>query len=190
MMRSYTRLLLVIALSLGCGVPAVHAQFQPGTGYGAYGASGGAYQPLVSPYLNMLRPGNSAINYFGMVRPQVNFGNSIQNLNASVRYLQSEPVLQPGEELPLSTGHAASFQTQTRFFQVRSMPAGIYGGYGASGGYGGGAGGMRPGAGMSMMGGMGGAGMGGMGMGGVGGAGIGGAGSFGGGASSRTSAPR
>ncbi len=37
--------------------------------------------PVLSPYMNLARPGtNPAINYFGLVRPQIQTGQNLQNL--------------------------------------------------------------------------------------------------------------
>jgi len=41
---------------------------------------GGYLPPAYSPYLNLLRQGNPAINYYGLVRPQIDFRNQIQGL--------------------------------------------------------------------------------------------------------------
>src|SRR4051812_18227610 len=50
--------------------------------------------PTVSPYLNLLRPGNSpALNYYGLVRPQF-------QTNADLLGLQQRMNLSPGQRLP------------------------------------------------------------------------------------------
>lgn len=42
-------------------------------------------RPPVSPYLNLIRPGNSpGVNYYGLVRPQIEFRNNLQNLQQQV----------------------------------------------------------------------------------------------------------
>src|SRR4051794_19633319 len=60
-------------------------------------------RPAVSPYLNLTRTGTDpAINYYGIVRPQLEFNNSIQNLNRQVGALEAGAGLSPGlaSELP------------------------------------------------------------------------------------------
>lgn len=111
--------------------------------------------PAISPYINLLRPGAMpAINYYGLVRPQVQAQQAITNLTREVQAVeatQQSMLMFPGADQAgsVTTGHAAGFFTHTRY----------YGG--------GGMGGMNRGGG-----GMGGAGMGGgmnRGMGGMGG---------------------
>ena len=47
--------------------------------------------PGVSPYLNLLRQGNSqALNYYGLVRPQVEFRSGIQQLQQQGNTQQAE----------------------------------------------------------------------------------------------------
>lgn len=49
------------------------------------------YRPPVSPYLNLLnRQTNPAINYFGIVRPQLQFGQAIQQQQAELNQLRQQ----------------------------------------------------------------------------------------------------
>src|SRR5262245_24622450 len=51
------------------------------TGFGRPpGLGSPGYRPPVSPYLNLTRPGNQAINYYGLVRPQVEGAQALQQL--------------------------------------------------------------------------------------------------------------
>jgi hypothetical protein len=93
---------LAAMLVWGCVATACQAQFNPRFGAGAPG-------PAVSPYLNLQRGGNPAINYYGLVRPQVaaarafeSLGNDVANLEASSQVVQ--------------TGIRSSFMTQGRYF--------------------------------------------------------------------------
>jgi len=43
-------------------------------------AAGSYAQAPLSPYLNLVRGGNPAVNYYGLVRPQVDSRNAIQQL--------------------------------------------------------------------------------------------------------------
>ena len=77
-------------------------------------------RPTVSPYLNLYRGGASATsNYYNLVRPEIDFRNSIQQLQT-----QSTANQQALSDLatpagPLVTGHAAGFMTQRSYFQTQ-----------------------------------------------------------------------
>jgi hypothetical protein len=98
------------------------------------------YRPPVSPYLNLALPGNTAINYYGLVRPQVQAMNAINQLQGQV--LQNEQALYAAEaygpqQFPV-TGHTAGFQNHLGYFQnwrTRSGPGSpaLAGGSGAPG---------------------------------------------------------
>src|SRR3954469_12280831 len=75
----------------------------------------GVNTPPVSPYLNLLRPGTSpAINYYGIVRPEMNFMNSVQALQAQLGYAQQAGALSTGEVG--TTGHPAFFLNHGGYF--------------------------------------------------------------------------
>src|SRR3954470_3145415 len=72
-------------------------------------------RPTISPYLNMVRPGaNPALNYFGLVRPQIQTSRALQAFQQEL--LPVAGGLAPAVEqagaasspLP-STGHTTSF---------------------------------------------------------------------------------
>lgn len=71
-------------------------------------------RPTVSPYLNLFRGGNPAVNYYDLVRPQQQFANSLQQLQqqaAPVVPLTAETV----QGIPV-TGHTAVFMNFSRFY--------------------------------------------------------------------------
>lgn len=71
----------------------------------------------VSPYLNLLRGGNPAINYYGLVRPQQNFTNSINSLQAGQQALANQlPALAAEAAGPPPTGHPATFLNYSGYF--------------------------------------------------------------------------
>src|SRR5262249_10801461 len=78
-----------------------HAQFiynQP--------ATSPFYRPVISPYLNLGLPGNPAINYFGLVQPQINTANQLGLLQGQL--FQQQAVLGTGYGYPggvLVTGY-------------------------------------------------------------------------------------
>jgi hypothetical protein len=68
------------------------------------------YRPPVSPYLNLMRPGTpGGINYYGLVRPQLQFSTGLQRVEQEALAARYQDGAYP------TTGHA------TRFFN--------YGGY-------------------------------------------------------------
>lgn len=128
------------------------------------GLNGPGNTPTFSPYINLLREGGGVgQNYFGLVRPQVEFAQQNQMLGQGINALQANQ-MQPGRMVGGygytqlgATGHPVMFGT-------------INGGR-FQGGYNG----MAGGGGGGMQGGFGGGAMGGAAMGGFGGAGGGGA---------------
>lgn len=92
--------------------------------------------PAFSPYLNLNRAGASpAINYFGIVRPQIDFRNSIQGLQQDYRALATQrPTDDPfTTDLP-PTGHTPQFLNYGGYFgrPLNSVP-GAQAGAGAAG---------------------------------------------------------
>jgi hypothetical protein len=83
---------------------------------------GGQYsRPIVSPYLNLLNNGNAAINYYGLVRPQIAANAAFQALGANVTTLGANiNSLEAGNQ-PLQTGHRSSFMTQDRYFMTNGV---------------------------------------------------------------------
>jgi hypothetical protein len=75
--------------------------------------------PVFSPYLNLLNRGNPAINYYGIVRPEVQDQQQLQRLqlglartNAEIEATTATPGFLP------TTGHAVGFMTQARYFNT------------------------------------------------------------------------
>ena len=82
------RIMLALATALGVLVAAERAQAQvilPGPPQNPY------LQPQVSPFLNINRGGNPAINYFGIVQPQLQAAQQLQALQ-----MQQAQMLQLG----------------------------------------------------------------------------------------------
>src|SRR5687768_777920 len=77
-------------------------------------------RPAFSPYLNLVRPGGSpALNYYGLVRPEIQARQAINNLQgAAAANQQAIGALQAGSpDLPV-TGHQAQFMTHGIYFQT------------------------------------------------------------------------
>jgi hypothetical protein len=107
------------------------------------GPFAGPRQGAFSPYLNLTRQGASpAINYYGLVRPQQQFGAEINQLQRQVTSGPFSSLADPTAEQPSLTGHAFGFQNQYLYYQ-NQYTAGNYGlsrstgGFGGSSGYGG-----------------------------------------------------
>jgi hypothetical protein len=98
-------------------VPA-HAQFPPGPA--------GFRTPPFSPYLNLNRRGtNPAINYYGLVRPQIEFRNAIQNLQSDVSSLGAQAASgQAGVTTLPPTGHPTQFSNLSGYFPLSATARG------------------------------------------------------------------
>jgi hypothetical protein len=91
-------------------------------------ASGASAQPQVgpvnrppafSPYLNLLRTGNSpGVNYYGLVRPQMEFRSGIQDLQQQVLTNQAA-ISDLNNSTVLSTGHRTSFLNTGKYYSGR-----------------------------------------------------------------------
>ncbi len=96
------------------------------------GRSPGVLPPAYSPYLNLLRNNNPAyVNYYGLVRPEVDFRSSINGLQQGVATNAAGISSLDAAGLPL-TGHPTAFMNTSHYFLNR-------GGQGTPGGTGGGA---------------------------------------------------
>ncbi|QDU24156.1 hypothetical protein [Urbifossiella limnaea] len=96
---------------------------------GGVGGAGNIQRPSFSPYLNLLRSGSPALNYYGLVRPDQQFRQSITNLQGSVAAnqqaiggLQSE--VEVGAPV---TGHPTQFLNYGGYF-LNSGPGSVGGG--------------------------------------------------------------
>jgi hypothetical protein len=84
-------------------------------------------RPTVSPYLNLLQGGQPpGVNYYGIVRPELDFRSSIQKLQQQNQTNQQALAdLQNPTVLP-ATGHFTGFMTQGPYFQsFTGGPVGI-----------------------------------------------------------------
>jgi hypothetical protein len=75
-------------------------------------------RPVYSPYLNLLRRGNSFTqNYYGLVRPQLEFQQDINRLNQQLTTVERQVATQEEapSELPV-TGHPTVFLNYAQYF--------------------------------------------------------------------------
>ncbi len=135
------RILLLAALSLAA-LPALEtsARAQPPGGPPG-GPFAGPRQGAFSPYLNLTRQGASpAVNYYGLVRPQVQFGDSIQQLQRQAAVGPFSSSSDATADQPSLTGHSFGFQNQYLYYQNQyyagNFGLGRTGGGGGSGGSG------------------------------------------------------
>jgi hypothetical protein len=102
--------------------------------------------PGISPYLNLVRPGASpAINYYGIVRPQLQYNTAINSLEQQVAASKVAITAQESLNVP-TTGHQVAFLRYQQYFlnvgavspfQNIQATAGAGTSAGASAGYGG-----------------------------------------------------
>jgi hypothetical protein len=79
------------------------------------------YRPPISPYLNMVRPGtNPAINYYGLVRPQIQTTRTLQTFQQELQAvgsgLSAAPTSQAQSDNLPTTGHTTSFYNYGTYF--------------------------------------------------------------------------
>ena len=83
--------------------------------YGSPGGIGAVGQPTFSPYLNLLRRGNSTLqNYYGLVRPEQQFRTANEQFQSNFNQVQQQfnSAQQVKVSPPLqSTGHRVQFMS-------------------------------------------------------------------------------
>jgi len=134
MMRDRLVAMAAVISTLTLGAAGLHAQPPRPGGYAPPPPPGGAYYsrpPAFSPYLNLLRGGGSpALNYYGLVRPEMQFRQSIQNLSGDVA-MNQQMVDSLGAQMigQSATGHATQFMNLGGYFMNSgsSMGASILG---------------------------------------------------------------
>jgi len=113
-----------VIVGLTISATTVTAQPPPPGGY--------ARPPAFSPYLNLNRGGSPAINYYGLVRPEVQFRQSLLRLSNDVATNQQAlGTGNPGlNDMPF-TGHPTQFMNLGGYF-MNSGPAAASYGYGVT----------------------------------------------------------
>lgn len=117
--------LFALVALIACG-PAEQARAQ----YYQPSRLGPVYRPPVSPYLNLLRRGSDpAVNYYGIVRPEIEFRSGLQNLQQQVSAVDQQVTAQDQAlgALP-ETGHPVQFFNYSHYYGQ-----GFNGGTGARG---------------------------------------------------------
>ena len=130
-MKKLVRALVTAAVVAACGSasPAL-AQYPPQPWRPGPAIS----QPVVSPYLNLLRPGNLAVNYYGLVRPEIEFNQSINRLSSQLNAVGQLAQSETGGLGGLATGHPISFMNYSHYYPQTRGGMGGGGGFGRPGG--------------------------------------------------------
>jgi len=91
-------------------------------------------RPAVSPYLNLLRSGDPAVNYNTLVRPQIEQPRAIQQLQIEVQQQQDQAMvgqrfavpagINPTAVLPF-TGHPTQFMNYSHYFTTAATRQGV-----------------------------------------------------------------
>ena len=107
--RSFAVPLALLASVFACGGAAA----QPP------GPVGPRLSPPFSPYLNLTRQGASpAVNYYGLVRPQTQFANSLDNLQQQAGLIGQQLASNAASpDQPVASGHPFGFQNHRVYFQ-------------------------------------------------------------------------
>jgi hypothetical protein len=92
--------------------------------------------PAVSPYLNLRRGWDPGVNYYGVVRPQIETRETLQQLQQQNLYTQQAVQQAEASYLQPATGHAVMFQNYSHYYRFyRQGGAGVIpplGAYGAA----------------------------------------------------------
>jgi hypothetical protein len=79
--------------------------------------------PRTSPFLNLLRSGTPpGINYYGLVRPEIEFRRGIQQLQGQALTQQQAITGLQTAPAAVTTGHPVGFGTHLSYFQNLSSP--------------------------------------------------------------------
>jgi hypothetical protein len=115
--------LVTLALLL-CAATTVRAQgFGSSDRFNTRPQSSALSRPPVSPYVNLLRRNSPVLNYYGVVRPELDAREADLRLEAGIENLDDR-IRRQGLATPSrvgASGHAARFMTDTRG-QVESIP--------------------------------------------------------------------
>lgn len=74
-------------------------------------------RPPISPYTNLLRGGNSALIYHGLIQPQIEFERFREQQNVFNRTFQTG-LRQVGQQGNGATGHPAVFMNYSHFYSM------------------------------------------------------------------------
>lgn len=81
-------------------------------------------RPTFSPYLNLLRRGNPAVNYYGLVRPEIEFRNSVGQIQQQLNSVQASVAQGENAGNAPTTGHPTQFQSFGHYYPAKGGAAG------------------------------------------------------------------
>ncbi len=84
-------------------------------GFGRPGTGGGYSRPTYSPYLNLTRGGNPAFNYYGLVRPELDFRRAITDIQGQFNAFGGAGPTGT-EEGGTVTGHRVLFDNLSHYY--------------------------------------------------------------------------
>ena len=121
-----------IRFTASCAIAAAFAATAPAQLPYPQGPGMNPNGPAVSPYLNLLRGGTSAgVNYYGLVRPELQFRSAIRGLEQQVGVNQANISQMTDQRTGLPfTGHTAVFLNTGGYFM--NMSGNAAGGVGMS----------------------------------------------------------
>jgi hypothetical protein len=111
-------LVALVALAVCFAARPVHAQTYVPPQIGPYGTG------QMSPFLNMLRPGNPAVNYYGLVTPQIQANQQfglLQQQTQQLTRVQQSLVAPPTNQAQVVTGHTTRFMQYGHYFQTTGV---------------------------------------------------------------------
>jgi hypothetical protein len=111
-------LVALVALAVCFAARPVHAQAYVPPQASPYGTGG------ISPFVNMLRPGNPAVNYYGLVQPQIQANQQFGQLQQQTQQLargQASLVAPPTNQAQTPTGHATGFMQHGHYFMTTGI---------------------------------------------------------------------
>jgi hypothetical protein len=118
------RALLVLVTAVGLGVSTASAQVPVAPMINTpIGQPPISQMPAISPFLNLTRGGLPAVNYYGIVVPQLQTQASIGLLQQQVQYGLNNQLGGPvGTQQVLNTGHSATFFNLSHYYPVGGFP--------------------------------------------------------------------
>jgi len=97
-------------------------------------------RPTVSPFINMFGANNPAAAYFGIVRPEMQFGQALMGIQNQFQNLQGDVnqlgIATTGQENQLITGHPVMFMNYSYYYPMFGNRGGAVGGGGLGSGAG------------------------------------------------------
>jgi hypothetical protein len=123
---------LALGVVLGLSQSSAWAQYSPYSPYSPYGGGYGPTRPQLSPYLNLLRGGNPAANYYGGVLPERQRRAQAGQFSAEIQDLERRGAAgaeREDQEAPRlgETGHYVQFLNTSPYYPYSPYAVGAPG---------------------------------------------------------------